>query len=67
VSGTRVSIVVMAADHGHDQRERQEPAEGRKQALSTPAGRQLRPTDYESLPSRLWRPAQCRPPRSSPV
>jgi hypothetical protein len=33
VAGTKVSIVVMAADHGHDQRERQEPVEGRKQAL----------------------------------
>ena len=30
-------------------------------------GSNLRPSDYESLPRRLWRLAQCRPPRSGPV
>jgi hypothetical protein len=36
-------------------------------ALSAPASSNLRPSDYESLPRRLWRLAQCRPPRSDPV
>src|SRR5918996_5164779 len=34
LSGTRSSVVVMAADHAHEQSEQQEPAESRKHALS---------------------------------
>jgi hypothetical protein len=33
LSGTRESMVVMAAGHAHEQGEQQKPAEGRKHAL----------------------------------
>src|SRR5215217_5503046 len=37
-SGTRSSVVVMAADHAHDQSEQQEPAKGQKHALRKQVG-----------------------------